>query len=802
MNSHSETAWSARKRSSGGSTVSAATSSASSRSPSPGTHSDLGSNCYAASISSWVTSNPPSTATECNFPGEGDLEPSESVGMGKKWNDETSRSPITPVSRFTIGGGRPAKKGRYNAPNGGNGGGGGRPGSGSGSSSSSNSTSGTRSPSRQPSSLRNAMFAVNDSSAGPHPHPRSAEAEDMMSCESDAESGESEDDDMDIMGDYLDNNSSEEEEEEEEDDNDWSGQNGNLESAVIEAVNGDLPLAAYLIPILHRDYNLAVKNKVESWQFGNTSGSGSGGNGGAHGGNNLRERGNSDASRGEKSSYTPGGSGGNGNGNSRKRRRRSNSDGGGREGRGFGNGAGGGRGSGDWGGGGDGGGGDDGDEDEDKNIDTGSGPGVAGNEESQPMLACPFHKRDPEKYGIQQTNSANGKKHKYRACTGPGFKSIQRLNDACDLGDPSQKEGIDAVQWAALERQNRKKNQEAHKLEKWFEIWDVLFPGANRPETPWHDIKPRITPFSPSKDGDAFSKLFLDILDHKIQHQDIDFSSMGTDIVRERLKSVVQQTFKAYVSLHGHLSTETSSSELSNGPGGRNRLSIVGGSSTHLSAPATAASHQMSNTTTGTAPTSLGMGTRNNNPQAQQMNPYAQHGIPTSPFHSHSHSHSHYGHHSPATQHQPQFMAHSPHNGPMAGVSPHAVNAVNAAAMSAAGYTMTGAEDPTSVASAVGVNGGGPAANYFYTSYAMFPPPPHPATGTHAHAAWGAPGQFVAAHHPAAVQAQFGMPHPTQQQIGSVGPHGSVGQVGQVTPDHMDVGAYQFEVEAGVSAFD
>lgn len=70
--------------------VSAATS-ASSRSPSPGTHSDLGSNCYAASISSWVTSNPPSTATECNFP-EGDLEPSEServgMGMGNKWNDE------------------------------------------------------------------------------------------------------------------------------------------------------------------------------------------------------------------------------------------------------------------------------------------------------------------------------------------------------------------------------------------------------------------------------------------------------------------------------------------------------------------------------------------------------------------------------------------------------------------------------------------------------------------------------------------------------------------------------------------
>jgi len=54
----------------------------------------------------------------------------------------------------------------------------------------------------------------------------------------------------------------------------------------------------------------------------------------------------------------------------------------------------------------------------------------------------------------------------------------------CDRRDPSGKEGIDEVQWAALEKQNRKKNQENHKVEKWFEIWDVLFPGANRPKTP------------------------------------------------------------------------------------------------------------------------------------------------------------------------------------------------------------------------------------------------------------------------------------------------------------------------------
>ena len=79
--SHSDAAWSARKSS--GSTVSA--TSASSRSPSPGTHSDLGSVCYAASTSSLATSL--QTATECNFQ-EGDLEQRENVGMGNKWNDE------------------------------------------------------------------------------------------------------------------------------------------------------------------------------------------------------------------------------------------------------------------------------------------------------------------------------------------------------------------------------------------------------------------------------------------------------------------------------------------------------------------------------------------------------------------------------------------------------------------------------------------------------------------------------------------------------------------------------------------
>lgn len=56
----------------------------------------------------------------------------------------------------------------------------------------------------------------------------------------------------------------------------------------------------------------------------------------------------------------------------------------------------------------------------------------------------------------------------------------------CERGDASNKEGIDEFQWAILDKQSRKKNQEAHRIEKWYEIWNVLFPGPDveKPKNP------------------------------------------------------------------------------------------------------------------------------------------------------------------------------------------------------------------------------------------------------------------------------------------------------------------------------
>lgn len=172
-----------------------------------------------------------------------------------------------------------------------------------------------------------------------------------------------------------------------DDDDEWSGENGNLESLVISAVDKDYSLAAFLIPLLHRDFNVALKSKVENWRCA------------------ASHAGAGDGAKHESSPANTSPSQGSGSGPSRKRRR-TDSDEGARDGR-------------------------DKDQDEEDQKDPGGGKmgppstPLSGNTR-EPLLACPFHKRDPIKYNVHG-DSGSGKKHRYRPCTGPGFKSIQRL---------------------------------------------------------------------------------------------------------------------------------------------------------------------------------------------------------------------------------------------------------------------------------------------------------------------------------------------------------------------------------------
>lgn len=70
----------------------------------------------------------------------------------------------------------------------------------------------------------------------------------------------------------------------------------------------------------------------------------------------------------------------------------------------------------------------------------------------------------------------------------------QRLPDdeGCRLNTQSQalREGIDPAQWDKIVRRSGNNSQGGHpakartNVEKWMEIWDVLFPDEQRPETP------------------------------------------------------------------------------------------------------------------------------------------------------------------------------------------------------------------------------------------------------------------------------------------------------------------------------
>ena len=47
------------------------------------------------------------------------------------------------------------------------------------------------------------------------------------------------------------------------------------------------------------------------------------------------------------------------------------------------------------------------------------------------------------------------------------------------------KEGISDAQWARLDKKkSAKKDQAIHRVEKYWEIWDVLFPQVPRPSNP------------------------------------------------------------------------------------------------------------------------------------------------------------------------------------------------------------------------------------------------------------------------------------------------------------------------------
>lgn len=61
----------------------------------------------------------------------------------------------------------------------------------------------------------------------------------------------------------------------------------------------------------------------------------------------------------------------------------------------------------------------------------------------------------------------------------------QQLSEVCEKKPSTLKEGIDIGQWEKIVKILKKTTQKGRQaFDKWYDIWDVLFPGTPRPQTP------------------------------------------------------------------------------------------------------------------------------------------------------------------------------------------------------------------------------------------------------------------------------------------------------------------------------
>ncbi|KAG4427622.1 hypothetical protein IFR05_016896, partial [Cadophora sp. M221] len=346
-------------------------------------------------------------------------------------------------------------------------------------------------------------------------------------------------------------------------DEDWSG--NNLEAIVLDAFGEDLDMAAYMIPILHRacysGISATARQKVGPWRQGL----------------NQYSPGVDEASNGKTHESTAQNS--SSNSTSHKRQRRYGSPGRSRELNET---------------------EENGDDDDEDDSQTPRAQEYSGGEHSlRPVrrLACPFNKKDPVKYRIQNLDN------NFRTCQGPGFKNIQRLKEhikrkhypvqcvrcyeifnfpgsdravgvrqldshrqlpiPCERKDSSLKEGISDAQCADLDRKKSvKKAQTNSTVEKYWEIWDILFPSSPRPTSPWYDTKPpEPHPALYSQESRTFSELFTAMLNHQTNQQYIRFPTGFENEMSERVVNLAAKAFSVFVGLHGlPPSSNTSSS--------------------------------------------------------------------------------------------------------------------------------------------------------------------------------------------------------------------------------------------------
>jgi hypothetical protein len=73
------------------------------------------------------------------------------------------------------------------------------------------------------------------------------------------------------------------------------------------------------------------------------------------------------------------------------------------------------------------------------------------------------------------------KRGKSRAQALADLSEHLKLPESCSLGNPELREGITDEQWELLGENSPRK---LSVVEKWWIIWDIIFPGKQRPPHP------------------------------------------------------------------------------------------------------------------------------------------------------------------------------------------------------------------------------------------------------------------------------------------------------------------------------
>ncbi|KAI1075707.1 hypothetical protein F5B20DRAFT_559074, partial [Whalleya microplaca] len=106
-------------------------------------------------------------------------------------------------------------------------------------------------------------------------------------------------------------------------------------------------------------------------------------------------------------------------------------------------------------------------------------------------------------------------------------------------------------EWGLLDwTGSKRKQKKTSEVEKWLEIWRVIYPGERDPPHPWAERTTSVMrPHQPPDDTRGFVDLFRRSLVHVTSSGNIQFQPGQEELMMDRLSSLVQRLYSVHTSL-------------------------------------------------------------------------------------------------------------------------------------------------------------------------------------------------------------------------------------------------------------